>query len=99
MSGFWSFNIGHLVTAVGGIVSIAIVWQKLNDKVGDIASRLGSNEMDMKELTKMGVLNSIVQHERRITALENMRDDLSTLKADIAWIKRELERGARHNEN
>ena len=94
MTNFWDFNIGNLITIIGGIVALVIAVQKnksdndaLKEDFNEVKKRLSNGEDEMKQLTKMGVINSIAQHERRITSLEYLISDIATLKTDIVWIK------------
>lgn len=76
---------------------MAVVWQKTQDRLGDVASRISemskrqdSLQHESDELTKMGILTTISQHERRISNMESAVSDLSGMRTDISWIKRNM---------
>jgi hypothetical protein len=92
MTNFWEFNLGHLLTIFGGVVSIAIVWQKLRDQVDDVSTRIHKQENELDEITRMGLLTTINQHERRIGGIEDAVRDIGAIQTDIRWIKERLNR-------
>jgi hypothetical protein len=87
MDGFWHRDIGNLMTIIAGVISLVVVFQKLRGDVVELGHRVSNGEEEMKQLTKMGVLTTISQHERRITNLELTLSDIAKLKTDIEWIK------------
>lgn len=96
---FWSFNIGHLITMGMGLVSLVIVWQKLRDRVDELHTRITKQEGDLGEMTKMGIMTTVSQHERRITALESVASNISSIQSDIGWIKSWLRERDRDRQN
>jgi hypothetical protein len=94
---FWDISLGNVLTIVVGIISLAVAFQKLrgdiqvnNVELNDLSKRVSNGEEEMKQLSKMGVLTSISQHERRLMNLELMMTDIATLKTDIVWIKENM---------
>jgi hypothetical protein len=92
MTNFWEFNLGHLLTIFGGVISIAVVWQKLRDQVEDVSGRIRKQENELDEITRMGLLTTINQHERRIGGIEDAVRDIGAIQTDIRWIKERLNR-------
>jgi hypothetical protein len=92
MTNFWEFNLGHLLTIFGGVISIAVVWQKLRDQVEDVSTRIHKQENELDEITRMGLLTTINQHERRIGGIEDAVRDIGAIQTDIRWIKERLNR-------
>lgn len=82
--------IGNIFTMIGGIISLAIIYQKLVDKVEVTSKRVDKQEETIDELTRMGLMTTVAQHERRITTLEVAISDLGELKNDIKWIKHSM---------
>ncbi len=94
VSGIWDVIVGNVPTIILGIISLTVAFTKLrgdiqitNLEIQDLGKRVSNGEEEMKQLSKMGVLNSISQHERRLMALELTISDIATLKTDISWIK------------
>lgn len=89
---FWHFDIGNVVTVVGGIISIVIVWQKMSDKVENLGERLVKQEQDVDQLAKLGIITTVNQHERRLSQVELMVSDIGSIKTDISWMKSRMEK-------
>jgi hypothetical protein len=89
---FWDFNIGHVFTIGMGLLSIVIMWTKLTDRVDSISGRLSRNESEMDTITRMGLMTTVQQHERRINEIESAIKDVTSIKADLTWIKDRLMR-------
>ena len=90
MQSFWQINLGNVMTILCGVVSIVVVWQKMRDKVEEITGRQTKTEQEVGELTRMGIITTLNQHERRITMLETLAVEVSAIKADLGWIKDRL---------
>lgn len=88
---FWDFNIGHVITIGTGIISLVVAWQKVCDKIESMSQRVDKQEQKTDQLTELGLLTLVNQHERRIGTLETVASDIGSMKTDISWIKSSLE--------
>ena len=99
---FWNFTIGNVLTIVGGMVTLAALWwrtaqkeQRQDDRVDTLADRLNKSEEELSQMTRVGLLTTISQHERRLATCEEALGDISEMKTDIRWIKEKLNHGDR----
>ena len=90
MREFWQISIGNILTILGGIFTVVVMWQKIRDKVDELLARQTKTEAEVAELTRMGIMTTLNQHERRMAMLETLAVDVSGMKADINWIKDRL---------
>ena len=90
MREFWQISIGNILTILGGIFTVVVMWQKIRDKVDELLTRQAKTESEVAELTRMGIMTTLNQHERRLTMIETLSVDVSGMKSDIAWIKDRL---------
>lgn len=84
---FFSVTAGNLASIAVFVLGAAMVWQKMKDAIENLGSRIGSQESEMRELTKMGVLTLIQQHERRLKTLEDTVLAIAEIRTDVRWIK------------
>jgi len=89
-SSFWEINLGHVLTMGMGLISLVILWTKLTDKVDSLGVRLQRSESDLDAITRMGLMTTVQQHERRLNELESVIKDVTSIKADLTWIKDRL---------
>ena len=90
MNSFFNLNIGHVITIVGGIISLAIVWQKMRGQLDTLSERLKEQRVETEPFTRMGLVTTIAQHERRIQELELAVKQLGVIETDLRWIKERL---------
>ena len=88
---FWKLNFGHALTIILGALSLAVSHGKLEAKMETVTERLGKQEASVEELTKMGLINTVGQHERRLDSLESVANEFRETRADIRWIKQKLD--------
>lgn len=87
MREFWQISIGNILTILGGIFTVVVMWQKIRDKVDELLTRQAKTESEVAELTRMGIMTTLNQHERRLAVMETLSVEVSGIKADLAWIK------------
>lgn len=93
---FWNFNIGHLFTILGGIVSLAVVWQKMRDGIEEVKTRVHEHDTELDDIRKMSLHVVMEQHESRIARLESTVATIHEVQTDVRWIKQMLEKMDRH---
>lgn len=87
---FWQINIGQIVSVFAFLVGAVIVWQKMRDKLESLEEKTNRNTNDINEMTKIGIMTTVQQHERRICDLEIVASDYREMKTDIRWIKEKI---------
>lgn len=89
-TGFWRVSVGNVVSWL--IVAIGFVaWgQRLSDKVDHVDGRVDAQGKDLQEISRLGILNTVSQHERRIGELEHTAQTVSEIANDIKWIKQSM---------
>ena len=95
-STFWEFNIGHLFTILGGIVSLAVVWQKMRDGIEEVKVRVHEHDTELDDIRKMSLRVVVDQHEARLAKLEDTVAGIHEVQTDVRWIKAMLEKMDRH---
>ena len=92
MRHFWEFTLGNLITIVIGIISLVVAWQKVRDKVEELAGRVQKQEAEVEQYSKLGVITIVNQHERRLSQIEVLVAEIGAIKTDLVWIKNKLEK-------
>ena len=87
---FWQINFGQVVSVIVFTFGAVMVWQKMRDKLDSLEKETDRNTSDIESMTKIGLLTTINQHERRITELEELSRDYREMRTDIRWIKEKL---------
>lgn len=87
------FTIGNLITIVGGVIAIVIAWVKLGDRMDNLNKIQEKQEASLEEYAKLGIMTTVVAHDRRISSLEEAMSDVHEMKADIKWIKSAVDKG------
>lgn len=98
MDPFWNVNFGHIVLLTSWAGSMVVFWTKMADRIENLQKtaleqngKIEKHAESLAEFAQTGLLTTINQHERRITSIENCLGDLHEMKADIKWLKRNLE--------
>lgn len=89
-SHFLDFTLGNLISIGVFIAGAAAVWQKMKDAIKVMETRLGKQELEMQELSKLGLLVTVAQHDRRLNAIEATVAEIGAMKRDIEWIRAAL---------
>lgn len=91
----WEFTVGNVVTIVGGIIAIAMLWQRVQDKLDVTKELTDKNTQNLDDLLKLALNTSVQQHERRIldmeSAIKTMSLALESMRTDLGWIRKLLE--------
>ncbi len=83
----WTMSIGNVVTAIMGLISLVVIWVRLGDRVDFVEKGQARQTAALDEMARIGLLTTVNQHERRLTAVEASVQDIHEMKADIRWIK------------
>ncbi len=90
-TGFWDITIGNVATIVMGVivwgVTLAMLWQKFNDRLDSTSKQTEKNTAELDQLTKLALQTSVAQHERRLQELEKAVGQIAGISATLEFIK------------
>lgn len=90
---FWQINAGQIFSIFVFVAGAIAVWQKMRDKLESLEKITDRNTNDIESMTKLGIITTIQQHERRITQIESSILDLREMKTDLRWLKERMDKG------
>lgn len=90
MKDFFAINLGQVVSLVVFVVGAFMVWQKMRDKLEALEKDTDRNTRELDQLTKIGLMTTVQQHERRLTDIEHIVEDYRGMQTDIRWIKERI---------
>lgn len=88
---------GNIITWIGGVISIFVVWAKwaayvtrVVDRVEAVEKAQVKQQVALDEMIKLGVLTNQAQLDRRVTAVEACMMQIPKISTDLEWIKQKL---------
>jgi hypothetical protein len=94
---FWQFSFGNVVTLLSGIFATLALWwkvaqrdQKTADDFEALRRAQEAARVELDGMTKIGLLTTVNQHERRLLECERVTSSISALQTDVSWIKNTL---------
>lgn len=88
---FWQINAGQVFSIIVFFAGAVAVWQKMRDKLEVIEKVTDRNTNDIESMTKLGIITTIQQHERRLANLESTVIDIREMKTDLRWMKERMD--------
>lgn len=91
---------GNVIQLLGTVIAIGMLWQKLKDKIEEVAKRVEHHDVEILKVNENGGIATSIKHKQdeatlcdhdeRLKKVETAITKIDVLSNDVLWIKRKM---------